>query len=127
MSYINTWGVYQAFQGIDDDMIDIDDRMNFFGMIPNGKIFECVNEGENLTLRYGDKEFRVNPQLYKVVNEPKYKIGDKVNIISKSKIVEITDINWHIKENTPFYFVQEDGKKSTRRYYESELEKLNEF
>ncbi|WP_040214197.1 DUF6960 family protein [Clostridium polynesiense] len=127
MSYINTWGVYQAFQGIDDDMIDIDDRMNFFGMIPNGKIFECVNAGENLTLRYGDKEFRVNPQLYKVVNEPKYKIGDKVNIISKSKIVKITDINWHIKENTPFYFVQEDGKKSTRRYYESELEKLDEL
>lgn len=93
-------------------------------MTPNGKIFKCVNEGENLTLRYGDKEFRVNTQLYKVVNEPKYKIGDKVNIISKLKIVEITDINWHIKENTPFYFVQENGKKSTRRYYESELDSI---
>ncbi len=127
MSYINTWGVYQAFQGIDDDMIDIDDRMNYFGIIPNGKIFECVNEGERLTLRYGDKEFRVNPQLYKVVYEPKYKIGDKVNIISKLKIVQITDINWHMKDNTPFYFVQEDGKKSTRRYYESELEKIDEL
>lgn len=127
MSYINTWGIYQAFEGIDDDMIDIDDRMNFFTIIPNGKIFRCVNEGENLTLRYRDKEYRVNPKLYKVVNEPKYKIGDKVNIISKSKIVEITDIYWHIKKNASFYFVQEDGKKSTRRYYESELEILNEF
>lgn len=127
MSYINTWGVYQAFQGTHDDMIDINDRMNFFGMIPNGKIFECVNEGENLTLRYGDKEFKVNPQLYKIVCEPKYKIGDKVKIISKLKIVQITELNWHMKDNTPFYFVQEDGKKSKRRYYESELEKLDEL
>lgn len=29
MSHINAGGVSQVFQGIDDDMIDIDDRMNF--------------------------------------------------------------------------------------------------
>lgn len=94
--------------------------------IRGGKIFKCIDEGERLTLRYGNKEFRVKPQLYKVVDEPKYKIGDKVKIISSSKIVKIIDTNWHMKDNTPFYFIQDNGKKSTRRFYESDLEKINE-
>ena len=118
--------IYQAFQGLDDDMVAVDDRVDFFGLIPNGKIFECIDEGERLTLRYGNKEFRVKPQLYKVVCEPRYKIGDKVKIISSSKIVQIIDINWHMKDNTPFYFVQDNGKRSTRRYYERDLDKNEE-
>lgn len=121
MSYIKTWGIYQAFQGTDDELIDEKDRTAFFDIIPNGKVFECIDEGEQLTLRYGDKTFNVDSQLYKVVDEPKYKIGDNVIIISNAKIVEIIDINWHIKENISYYYVKENGKKSTRRYYEEEL------
>lgn len=125
MSYINTWGLYQAFQGTDDDLIDINDRVAFFDIMPNGKVFECVDEGESLTLRYGDKIFKVDPQLYKVVNKPKYRIGENVIIVSKSKVVEIIDINWHIKENIPFYYIKDNGKKSSRRYCEEELMKID--
>jgi len=126
VNYINTWGLYQAFQGIDDELIDINDRITFFDIVPNGKVFECVDESDTLTLRYGDKFFKVDPQLYKVVNKPKYRIGENVIIISKSKIVEIIDINWHIKENVPFYHIKDNGKKSTRRYFEDELKKIDE-
>ena len=125
MSYINTWGIYQAFQGTHDELIDEKDRTEFFDIIPNGKVFECIDEGETLTLKYGDKTFNVDSQLYKVVSEPEYKIGDNVIIISKAEIAEIIDINWHIKENVPYYFVKENGKKRTRRYYEDELKKID--
>lgn len=39
-------------------------------------------------------------------------MGDRVEIIGKSSVGHITDINWHIKDNAPFYFVEVGGKKS---------------
>ena len=79
-----------------------------------------MEEG-TITLKYGGKEFRVNPRLYRVVNEPKYKLGDKVEIIKKSLIGEIVEVNWHIKDNAPFYFIEIQGKKSGKRYKDCEL------
>ena len=43
MDYICTWGLYQCFQGNDDDMIDMNDREEFFALQPNGTVFQCVS------------------------------------------------------------------------------------
>ncbi len=64
-----------------------------------------------ITLKYGEKVFRVNPKLYKIVREPLYRVGDKVEIIEKSIVGQIADVNWHIKDHTPFYFVEKEWKK----------------
>ena len=125
MNYIWTWGLYQCFKGIDDDMIYINDREAFFDLKPNGKVFQCVSIQEDmLILKYGEKEFRVNPSLYKVVSEPKYKLGDNVEIIEKSLIGKIMEINWHIKNDAPFYFLEIAGKKSSKRYEDCELKEI---
>ena len=44
MDYINTWGLYQCFQGIDDEMVDADCREDFFALQPNGKVFQRSEE-----------------------------------------------------------------------------------
>lgn len=125
MNYICTWGVYQCFQGTDDDMVDINDREKFLALKPNGKIFQCVSMNEGmLILKYGKNEFRVNPRLYRVVSEPKYKLGDIVEIIEKSSIGQIIEVNWHIKDNAPFYFLEIKGKKSGKRYKECDLKEV---
>ena len=126
MDYIKTWGLYQCFQGIDDDMVDSDCREDFFTLQPNGKVFQCISAyGDMITLKYGEKVFRVNPKLYKIVREPLHRVGDKVEIIEKSIVGQITDVNWHIKDDTPFYFVKVDGKKSGKRYRDHDLRKVN--
>ncbi len=38
----------------------------------------------------------VNSKLYKRVKEPQYKAGDKIEIIEKSLVDQILDVNWHI-------------------------------
>ena len=53
MDYINTWGLYQCFQGIDDEMVDADCREDFFALQPNGKVFECISIHEGMiSLKY---------------------------------------------------------------------------
>lgn len=124
MDYTDTWGVYQCFQGTDDNMIDAEDREEFFALKPNGKVFQCVSMSDGMIkLKYGKKEFRVNPKLYKVVNEPQYKLGEIVEIIEKSSIGQIIDVEWHIKDNAPLYFLEIEGKRSGRRYKEYEVKK----
>ncbi|WP_097007020.1 DUF6960 family protein [Lacrimispora amygdalina] len=125
MDYTGTWGVYQCFQGTDDDMIAAEDREEFFALKPNGKVFQCVSMSDGMIkLKYGKKEFRVIPKLYKVVNEPQYKLGDIVEIIEKSSIGQIIDVEWHIKDNTPFYFLKIEGKRSGKRYKDYEVKEV---
>lgn len=125
MDYTGTWGVYQCFQGTDDDMIAAEDREEFFALKPNGKVFQCVSMSDGMIkLKYGKKEFRVIPKLYKVVNEPQYKLGDIVEIIEKSSIGQIIDVEWHIKDNTPFYFLEIEGKRSGKRYKDYEVKEV---
>lgn len=125
MDYIDTWGVYQCFQGTDDEMVASDCREEFFALQPNGKVFQCISSHEGMiTLKYGEKKFQVNAKLYKRVKEPHYKVGDKVEIIEKSLIGQIVDVNWHIKDDAPFYFVEAGRKKSGKRYRDCDLKKV---
>ena len=126
MDYIKTWGLYQCFQGTDDKMVDSDCREDFFALQPNGKVFQCISaHGNMITLKYGEKVFRVNPKLYKIVREPLYKVGDKVEIVEKSIVGQIADVNWHIKDDIPFYFLEVGGKKSGKRYKDYDLREVN--
>lgn len=126
MDYVNTWGLYQCFQGTDDALIDSDNREEFFKLQPNGKVFQCIAMDKRmLTLKYGERLFRVNPKLYRMVKKPLYEVGDKVEIIEKTLFGEIVDVNWHIKENVPFYYVEIEGKKAGKRFKDCDLRKVN--
>ncbi len=99
-----------------------DCREDFFALQPNGKVFQCIStQKEKITLKYGEKVFRVNSRLYKVVGELLYKVGDRVEIIERSLVGQISDVNWHIKDDAPFYFVEFGGKKSGKRYRDCDL------
>ena len=126
MGYINTWGLYQCFQGTDEGMVVPNCREEFFALQPNGKVFHCVSEQEDMIeLKYGEKVFQVNAKLYRIVKKPLYKVGDKVKIIGKEVEGQIIDVNWHIKEDAPFYFLKVDGKESKKRYKDCDLEEVN--
>ena len=123
MDYTNTWGVYQCFQGTNDNMVDLEDRESFFSINPNGKVFECVSSAQDmLVLQYGERRFKVNSCLYKMVDEPKFRLKSYVKIVKKSIVGQVIEINWHLKDNEPFYYLEIEGKRSSHRYKENELE-----
>ena len=60
-------------------------------------------------------------------NPSKYHIGDRVKIITKDSktfgsIGEIKFVLYHFKDETYYYFIESNGKKFKRRYYEGDLE-----
>lgn len=43
MDYIDTWGLYQCFQGTDDEMVDSDCREDFFHCSQMAKCFNVFH------------------------------------------------------------------------------------
>lgn len=120
---INSWGVYSWFIEHGEDLIEPRDREKFKKLNPYGKLFECIGEEENyILLRYNKEVYRVNPILYKKVNNPKFQIGNKVRLVNKVDVVgEIVDINWHFKENEPLYFISINSKRKSKRYMDEDF------
>lgn len=118
-----TWGVYPWFAEDGDEWIDPSDLPRFKALIPYGKVFQCTEEGEFLTLQYGAEKFRVKPGLYRPVSAvPAFAIGSAVTVKNKPEVQgRIADIEWHFKQEAPFYFIEVNGKRKSSRYAESDL------
>ena len=117
------WGTYPWFIEHGLDKIHTDDLDGFKKEANNCKVFECVNEDTQfITLKYGEKFFRVKSDIFKNVPMPKFHIGQKVSIINNSGAdVVISDIMWHYDKKEHYYFITVNGKKKTKRYFETEI------
>lgn len=125
MDYLNTWGFYRGFMGRDDELVDDECREDFYSIKPHGKVFHCTDvNGEMLTIEYGEKRFKVNSKLYRLAEEPKFKVGDLVEIVEKNIGGRIEDVFWHIKNAEPYYTLEVQGRKSGRWYKDYELKKM---
>lgn len=61
---------------------------------------------------------------YDFQSKPKYQIGEEVYIPRREENGKIIDMDWHFKNQDHMYFLEINGKKYSRRYYENELRKL---
>ena len=115
------WGVYPWFaeQGI--ELIHPDDLESFRLEASNAKVFECIEEGDYITLMYKNNCYRVKDKLFKPVPKPTYIFGDIVKIKESGVSAVITDIMWHYDKQEHYYFVSVRNKKKSRRYFEAEL------
>lgn len=124
IEYKGTNGLYPWFpehgeQLINPEYIDVVKRLS-----PYGKVFSCTAEKTPyITLEYGDIVFEVKPELYEIISPVLFRVGDRVNIVgsASNKFGVVVGIDWHSKNLEPIYYLAIDGKKSSRRYFESEL------
>ena len=114
------WGLYPWFRERGEKFIHPEDLAAFQREVNNCKVYECVEAGEYMTLRYGENCYRVMDQLFHPVPAPKFSFGQKVKILKSGEEVVITDIMWHFDRQQHYYFVASRKRKS-KRYYESEL------
>lgn len=102
-----------------------EDLESFTKLMPADKVFEYLGENQGwAVLRYGGKVYRVNPTTFNPVTAPKFEVGQSVKAISKDQLAKILYVAWHYKNATHVYGLAFDGKKSSRRYLESEIESV---
>ena len=66
---IGKCGLYQWFEEDGIDLIHPDNLEGFRKLMPNGKVFKCIDEKVDfITLQYGKELYNVNPKLFKIVS-----------------------------------------------------------
>lgn len=115
------WGTYPWFVEHGVDLIHPDDFEAFQHEANNSKVFECIEEGDYITLKYNNNCYRVKDKLFKPVPAPKYHFGEIVKIKENGEEAVITDIMWHCNRQEHYYFIAVRCKKRSRRYLASEF------
>ena len=115
------WGVYPWFIEHGVDLIHPDDIEAFRREANNSKVFECIEDGDFLTLKYNTNCYRVSNRLFKPVPNPQYVFEQVVIIRENGEEATITDIMWHYGKKEHYYMVSINNKKRAKRYLASEF------
>jgi len=121
-----TFGLYPWFLEHGTEMIHPSDYHHFSILKPYGKVFQCVGESERyLVLRYGLAQYRVKPDLYQPIPKPPFVIGEPVRVKDDPNLIGVVcDINWHHQKSSPIFFLEINGKRRSRRFFQDELESI---
>lgn len=120
--------MYPWFAEHGESLIHPDDRRAFAALFPYGKVFQCVGTEHNyLVLRYMAAVYRVRPDLYQKIDEPRFQFGQRIRVKSHpEREGTIRGIAWHFKNDSPMYFLQIAGKQVSKRYWAEDLEPITD-
>ena len=128
LSNSSSWGFqpwspeHSVYHGT--SVIHPDDFERWVEQYPYGGVFECIGREDGyLVLSTGSSRFRVKPNLFKPIAKEVKPLGTQIVIESKgtSKNASIVDIRWHHQKGEPYYFVEVDGKRLSKRYFNADL------
>jgi len=119
----NKWGRCSWAYELENDKIHPDDLEAFKQLYCPFWVYQCIGfEGEYIKIKCMDYIYRVKSECFKVVSEPKFRVGEDV-YIKEDVIARIFANQWHLDRKEHYYFVTVNGKKKTRMYFESEIRK----
>lgn len=102
-------------------------RRDFEGIAPHDKVFEKIAESERwLLLQYGNKQFKVEPDLYSPLPHLPFTFGDRVEEVDRTPGQlrlrgEIFNIFWHPSEDQPYFQIRQGKQELDRRFRADEL------
>jgi len=119
----NKWGTYPWFLEHGIDKIHPDDMEDFKKEANNCKVFVCIDErGQFITLKYGENQYRVKKDLFNEVSNPEFAFGQTVRLKgTPGQDVIITDIMWHYSKKEPYFLVEADGRKKSKRFFKADF------
>lgn len=124
--YINTWGL--CLYVTDPSKLHPDDDFETF-KYTGGQIFECqdITDDGYLLLVNHDYRFRVKPDNYEKIPYLSFRLGNQVGIKKyPNKSAIVVKIGWHEKRSEAMYYLEINGKRSSRTYWADELETMFE-
>ena len=116
------WALFPWFEEHGESHVHPEDLGDLLSLMPYGKVFEVQGKRDGYTvLAYGDKLFRVHPNLLREVDQPAFRIGEEVRIEASGAVAKVSAILWHHSKAQPFYHLALKGKKRRKRYWAGEL------
>ncbi|MFQ6311057.1 hypothetical protein [Lysobacter capsici] len=92
-----------------------------------GNVYHCVQTADGEMKIFFDRQrgYGVNPDGFSAVDYTPYYVGDKVGVLNGSKVGQvgvIDAVGWHVNDGKVFFFIEFEGRVSSRRYWESDIE-----
>jgi hypothetical protein len=119
---IGSWGLYPWFEEHGEAKVHPEDLEAFRRLRPYGKVFLCVDTNGFLTLRYNSEVFRLSSDLFRVVPNPQFTFGQNVVVREKGSTGTICGIEWHHAKKEHIFFIEREGRSSSRRFAADELD-----
>lgn len=74
-------------------------------------------------IQFGSQQFRVREECLRLVEPLHFHVGDDIEFSGGKGTIR--DIIWHFKDTEPNYYVEQGGKKLSRRYVASDLRPMS--
>lgn len=117
------WALFPWFEEHGAGHIHPEDLENLRKADPYGKVFQVKGEKSGFeVIEYGDLDFRVKPDLLTEVPEPTFRIGDRVRVKGEQEPATVVEVLWHYSKQRPFFHLEVDGKRRSKRFWDEELE-----
>lgn len=117
------WGLYPWFEEDGSELIHPDDLATVKRLMPHGLVFQLLGEGDGfIRLSYGDVVVRVRPSKFQEVIADVRTVGEAVRLVD-GRAGEVIGVQWHHKRAEPMYKLCMEGKKKSKRYWNSDLVK----
>ena len=79
------WGLYPWFIEHGTELIYPDDLENFRKEMNSCKVFQCIEEGNYITLKYNDRLYKVKDNLFRPVLVSKFDFGEEIEIVKNKE------------------------------------------
>lgn len=118
---LGRWVLFPWFDGSSSDDVHPQDLPATRELMPYCKLFYAkALEGDYIRIARGDSEIRVRVgRLEPVPGRPRG-LGEQVRLHDGRDGV-IVDVLWHYKRSAPFYHLRLDGKRKSKRYWDSDF------
>ena len=127
-NYVGKYGTFPWHDRPNDyDDIHPEDICVLAGISFWQTVLHCIGQEDGyLVLQFGDIVFRGKPENFHVVPQIlKFNVNETVRVKNRDPemIGTIYNVHWHFDRAAPIYFLQVNGKKKSRWYFEDEMEK----
>ena len=70
-------------------------------------------------IKIGDLTFAISPTCLRRVEGVRYEVGD--HVLFKHGHARVRDVIWHFKDERPNYYLEQGGRKLSKRYFNEDL------
>lgn len=82
-----------------------------------------ARQGGWVDIEFGPEQFQVREECLRLIEPLHFHVGDDVEFSGGQGTIR--DVIWHFKDGVPNYYLEQEGKKLSRRYLTNDLARVS--